>query len=237
MSHLNDDLDAMIQELRAQLPDAPPEMRPILEDQIKNLQQTKASLARAAPAMEENKRFRAPLSPEAMAFFRPEAPAPVPAWLPDDLARGAVAEPMLRCPQGAQIYAYEDSIGCAVPQGIGNIPIRHGLQLAFYKSSGRLSSQSWYEGGLLRWSIEYHPLGARSLVGFYADVERLSHLEHGLHTSFAPNGTITAQTAYVQGIRHGWTKLWEDDGYPIVATLYDRGRAVDEIGPEGRRPS
>jgi hypothetical protein len=234
MTTQDDDLEAMIAELRAQIPEAPAEMRPILEAQIQSVLHAQASLARAAPAMAETARLRPPLSPEAEAFFRPEPPAPVPSWLPDDLARAAVAPPMLRCPPGGQVYAHEDSVGCAVPQGFGTIPIRHGLQLAFYKS-GRLSSQSWYEGGLLRWSIEYHPLGARSLVGFYADVERLSHLEHGLHTSFAPNGTITAQTAFVQGVRHGWTKLWEDDGYPICATLHDRGRAVDEIGPDGRR--
>jgi hypothetical protein len=202
--------------------------------QIAATRNAQTMLRNAAPALAEMARHRPQLSPEVAAFFRPEAPAAVPVWLPDTLMRAAVTEPMLQAPRETRVYWDEDTVGCGIPQGQGSVPIVHGLQLFFYKS-GALQAQRFYDRGLLRWSVEYHPLGGRASVGFYASVERMVYLEHGLQTSYAPNGTIVSQSAWYQGTRHGWSKLWEDDGHPISATLYDRGRAVEAIGPDGSR--
>ena len=183
--------------------------------------------------MEANKQYRPKVSREVAAFFAPEAPAAVPAWLADSLRRSEATEAALRCPSGAQVYATEDAIGCAIPRG-GGIPVRHGLQLSFW-ASGLLNSQRLYDRGLLRWWIDYHPSGGRSSVGFYADVEPGTHLEHGLQTSFAPSGHVVSQGWFWNGKRHGWSKLWEDDGFPIRATLFDDGREVGTVLPDGTR--
>lgn len=229
-----EDLDAMIAQMQASLQDAPPEMRPILESQIQSLHQAKAMLERARPDIEANKQYRVPVPDAFRQFFTPEQPAPVPAWLPDSLLRGDITEPMMRCQPPARVYEHEDALECAIPTGLGNIPIRNGLSVGFYKS-GQLQYQRFYENGCIRWAIEWHPSGGRSSVGFYTDTEPRQHREHGVHTSFAPNGTITSQASFWHGTRHGWSKLWEDDGYPIVATLYDQGRDVEEILPSGER--
>lgn len=230
-----DELRASIQELEVSLHTAPPEMRPIMEQQIQSLRQACAMLERVQPQIEQNKQHRPALTPEVAAFFRPEPPAAVPAWVPDHMTRDALTEEWLRCPPGSQIYWLEESVGCAVPQGPGSVPIRNGLGLQFTTATRRLESQRYYENGLLRWSVDYHATGGRSQVGFYAATERLSYPEHGLHTRYAPNGTVTSQTTYVNGVPHGWSKLWEDDGFPIGATLYDQGRAIETVLPDGSR--
>lgn len=232
-----DDLQASIRELEASLPGAPPEMRGLVEQQIQALRSAADMLARAQPQIEAQKQQRVPLSAELAAYFRPEPPAPVPSWVPDDTPRSAVTEAWLHPAPGVKVYFDTDTVGCAIPQGPGSVPIRHGLELRFYTSTGRLESQRFYEQGLLRWAVEYHATGGRALVAFYAATERLSYPEHGLVTRFSPNGTVTSQQYYERGVLHGWAKHWEDDGYPIAATLYDGGRAVESVLPDGsRRP-
>lgn len=237
MATQEDDLAASIRELEASLASAPPEMRPLLVQQIEALRSAGDMLARARPEIEKNAARRVALTPEVAAFFRPEPPAAVPAWIPDDMPRGAVTEEWMRAWPGVKVYFDTDSVGCAIPQGPGQVPIRHGLELGFYSSTGRLQHQRFYEQGLLRWSVDYHVTGGRSLAGFYAATERLSYPEHGLITRFAPNGTVTSQQHYDRGVLHGWAKHWEDDGYPIVATLHDRGRTIESVYPDGSRRS
>lgn len=229
-----EDLDAMIAQLQATLRDATPEMRPLIESQIQSLQQVKGMLERARPEMEANRQYRVPVPDAFRQFFTPEQPVAVPAWLPDSLRRGDVTEAMMRCQPPARVYEHDDALECAIPTGPGRFPIRSGLSVGFY-ASGILRWQRFYESGCARWAIEWHPSGGRSSVGLYTDTEPRQHREHGVHTSFAPNGTITAQATYWHGTRHGWSKLWEDDGYPISATLYEQGRAVEEILPSGER--
>lgn len=229
-----DDLTAMIDELRASLKSAPPEMRSIVESQIQSLEQSKSMLERARPQMEANKQYRVPVAESFRPFFTPEPLVAVPAWLPDTLARGEVTEAMMRCQPPARVYEHEDALVCAIPSGLGNIPVRNGLSVGFY-STGRLQWQRFYENGCLRWAIEWHPSGNRSSMGFYSDAEPRQYREHGAQTGFAPNGTIISQAVFWHGTRHGWTKLWEDDGYPISATLYEQGRAVEDVLPSGER--
>jgi hypothetical protein len=221
-------------ELEASLAAAPPEMRPIVEQQIQAVRSAAAMLEAATPQMEEMRRHRAPVVPELAAFFTPVAPPAVPAWLPDTITRGQLSAADLRCPSGASLYDTGDVIGCALPRGPGSIPIRHGLQLHFM-STGALQSQSVYEQGLLRWAVHYHATGGRSTFGFYADREPRVHLAHGLHTWLASNGAVVSQSEWQEGRRHGWTKLWEDDGHPIGATRYEHDRQVESRLPDGRR--
>lgn len=232
MSSQKHDMEAMIAELEASLADAPPEMRGILEQQIASCKNTIAMLDRAEPAISELRAQRAPLRDDVRAFFTPESPADVGAWLPDDLQSLHVTEDMLRCPRGAQVYALEGAYECAIPAAPGLIPVRHGLSIGFYHHGG-LKSQRFYDQGRIRWAIEYHASGGRESVAFYSDDEPRQHREHGLLTRFAPNGTIVAQTYYWHGTQHGWSKLWEEDGYPISATLYKEGRRVEDYLPTG----
>lgn len=237
MSALHDETQALIEEMEASLATTPPEMRQIVLDQIKNLRDSLRMLEKATPQMEANKQFRPALSEAARAFFTP-APGPeIPTWIPDTLVRSQAGAALMRCPPGAQVYEDEDSLVCAVPQGIGSIPRRQGLSLAFYRS-GRLRSQGFYEQGLMRWSISYHAVGGRETFGLWADRIEREHLNHGLHTTMTSTGVVTAQTYWHVGVRHGWTKLWEEDGFPIGATLYDQGREIDHVLADGsRRPS
>jgi hypothetical protein len=226
------DMEAMIAELEASLADAPPEMRSILEQQIVSCKQAMRMLEKAMPAIEMQQQSRAPLRDDIHAFFTPEAPAQVGEWLPDDVQFADVTEEMLHCPQGARVYALDDAYECAIPAGIGAIPVRHGLSISFYHH-GRLRSQRFYDQGRLRWAIEWHPSGKRDSIGMYSDDEPRQHREHGLITRFAPNGTIISQSHHWHGTRHGWSKLWEDDGYPISATLYREGQMCEEVLPNG----
>jgi hypothetical protein len=199
MTTLRDELVATVRELEAILATASPSMRPLIEQQIAALRHTIELLESVAPALAEHAQSRPPLSPEDAVFFRPELPAEVPSWIPDTVTRSAVSDALMRCPPGARVYAFEDSIGCALPRPGSSVPLRHGLQLWFH-SNGRLRSQSYYEQSLSRWAIAYHLTGGRERVGWYADREPMVYLEHGLHTRFAPNGTIVAQAHYVAGM-------------------------------------
>ena len=231
MSSQKHELEAMMAELEASLADAPPEMRGILEQQIASCKNTIALLQRAEPAMAAHA-TRPPLRDDVRAFFTPEAAVDVGAWLPDDLQWSHVTEDMLRCPQGARVYAMDGAYECAFPAVPGSIPVRHGLSISFYHHGG-LKAQRFYDQGRLRWAIEYHASGGRESVAFYSDDEPRQHREHGLFTRFAPNGTIVAQTYHWHGTRHGWSKLWEDDGFPISATLYKEGRESEQYMPTG----
>ena len=237
MATQRDELQASIRELEAALGSAPAEMRPLLEQQIQALKDAGALLERAEPEIAKNQAQWVPLSPELAAWFAPVPPVVVPTWIPDDTHRAAVTEAWMRPTEGVRVYVDEDSVGCAVPTGPGSVPIREGLSLTFHRSTGRLESQRFYQQGLLRWSVDYHATGGRALSGFYAATERLSYPEHGLITRFAPNGTVVSQQHYDRGVLHGWAKHWEEDGYPVCATLYDGGRAVETVLPDGsRRP-
>lgn len=231
MTSRSQDLQASIAELEALLAGADAESRPLLERQLAALRQTMALLeaAEAAPAMP-----RPVLSESLRGFFTPEPPAALPVWVPDTLTRAEVTDEMMRCPPEARVYPDEDGVGCAIPQPSGP-PFRHGLELAFHRSTGRLRSQRFFENRLLVWAVEYHPSGGRASLGAYAPGERLEYPEEGLHTSFAPNGTIVSQTSYRAGVRHGWSKMWDDDGAAIGATRYDAGVAVEEVLPDGTR--
>jgi hypothetical protein len=234
MATQKEDAEALVRELEAMLPDAAPEMRTILTQQIQNGRSAIAMLDAAAPSLEELRQVRPVLSAELRHWFTPEPCAEVPAWIADSQKRREMDPQLLRCPDGATIYDDADDIGCAISRGAGQIPTRHGLQLLFW-SSGNLKAQRFYDTRLLRWAVEYHASGGRSSVGFYADVEPFVHLEQGLQTQYAPNGVVTAQTHFVSGVRHGWSKLWEDDGFPIGSTRYENGTVVESIYPDGSR--
>ncbi|MBK8255789.1 MAG: hypothetical protein IPK82_24375 [Polyangiaceae bacterium] len=237
MSALADETQALLDDLIASLPTAPPEMRPIVEAQIRNAQDSLRMLKSVEPQMAQNKQFRPQLTPQVQAFFTSAAGPDIPTWVADTLMRSDVSEHILRCPQGARVYEDELNAGCAIPRGIGSIPMRQGISLAFYHS-GRLRSQAFYERGLLRWSISYHANGGRENRGLYCDRVEREHLAHGLHTTQCSTGAVTAQSYWHLGIHHGWTKLWEEDGFPIGATLYEQGREIDWVMSDGsRRPS
>jgi hypothetical protein len=233
MATTDDDLLAMRRELEAQLASAPPEMRALLEQQIQALDHAAGMLSAAAPAIAEQRSRRPDLTPELRAFFTPSPPAPVPVWIPDDTTRASVTPELLRCPPEAKVYTLDDSIGCAIPRG-GGIPTPHGLTLSFW-ASGSLAAQRYYEHGLTRWAVEYHPSGGRASIGFWIDREPKVYLEQGLHTAYHPSGVVSSESCWENGVRHGWTKLWEDDGCPIGATLYEHGRQGEQILPDGTR--
>lgn len=236
MSAFREETLALIEEMEASLATTPPEMQQIVRDQIKNLRDSIRMLDGVTPQIEEAKRHRPVLSDAVRAFFTP-APGPeIPTWVADTTVRQQASASIMRCPTGAQVYEDEESLVCAVPQGLGTIPTRQGLSLGFYPS-GRLRSQAMYEQGLLRWSVSYHATGDRESYGFFADRVEREHLYHGLWTALSSNGIVTAQTYWHGGIRHGWVKLWEEDGYPIGATLYDQGREVDHLLADGTRPA
>lgn len=235
MDALQAETQALLDEMIASLPSTPPEMRPIVEAQIQNLKNSLRALEKAAPAMEANKQYRPAVSPQMRAFFTPEQGPVIPTWVPDTLTRSLASTKVMRCPPGARVYEEAESLVCAVPQGIGAIPVRNGLSLGFYHSE-RLRSQGYYEQGLLRWSISYHANGGRETFGFYADRAPREHLAHGLHTTLASSGRVITQAHYQFGQRHGWTKIWEEDGYPVSATLYERDRQMDQLLPDGSRP-
>lgn len=233
MTSAGDDLLALRRELEAQLASSPPEMRALLEQQIRALENAHRLLAGAAPAIAEQRRQRPELPPELRAFFTPVPPAPVPAWIADSVTRASVTPDMLRCPPEAKVYALDTNVGCAIPAG-GGIPTAHGLTLSFWPTGG-LAAQRCYEHGLLRWSIEYHASGGRASAGFFVDREPKVHVEQGLQTGYHPSGVVSSQSEWQSGVRHGWTKLWEEDGFPIGATRYDAGREVEHVYADGTR--
>lgn len=236
MSATQDEMLASIRELEALLPEADPATRALLQSQIEAMHQTLALLERTEPDREAMKRLRPALGPEVQAFFTPEPPAQVPAWLPDTLHRSALHEGMMRCPPGARVYALDDGLSCSIPGEPGvSRSVAHGLTVTFH-ATGRLRAQRFYERGMVRWSIEYHASsGAREKVSFYAATEPLSYPEHGLSTSYSAHGVVISQAWYHQGVHHGWHKIWEEDGFPVVATLYNNGQQIETVYPNGER--
>jgi hypothetical protein len=215
----------------------PEEVRSLLIQQIDSLRSIAKTLRDVLPSALETRAHRRPIAPELASLFRPEAPAEIPTWIQDDILRSHVTEASMRCPPGCRIYATERSIGCAIPGVPGHsAALGHGLTLHF-RSTGRLSSQSFYERGLLRWAIHYHFTGGRDTAGFYASTEPKTYVEQGVMTRWSPNGTIVSQASYVGGIKHGWERLWEEDGHPIVATRYANGQVLEQILPDGSRSS
>lgn len=232
---MDDDTTALLAELEAELAHADDESRPLLAQQISALRDATQALERVRAAAPPAP--RAALTAEMAAFFTPEPPAEVPTWLADDLQRGALELHALRCPPGARVYEHDEEVGCGIAAAPGEVGVRHGLQLGFYRASGRLKYQRFYERGLCRWAVEYHASGGRAQVAFYVDDERFQYRVHGIHTAFASNGTIVSQAHHFGGVQHGWAKLWEPDGYPIAATLHVEGREIETVLPDGsRRP-
>lgn len=228
------ELEAQIAELEAMIASSPPDQAALLQQSLQSARQA-ADMLRRIEGANPAPAARPPLHPEVAAFFRPEPPAPVPAWLPDGLTRADVTEPMLRCPPGARVYVLDNGFSCAIAGQAGvRLSAPHGLSIGFHPT-GRLASQRFYEHGLCRWSVEHHPNGARSQVGFYADQKEKDFVEHGLHTQYSLDGVVKSQATFWYGVRHGWSKQWEDDGYPIIATLYENGRAVEQVTPDGAR--
>jgi len=228
-----EELHASIRSLEAELPTAPPEMRSILLTQIDSLKQTIAMFQAAAPHMEAAKAHRPQVAPHLVEWFRPIPAVSVPAWIPDGIHRSQVDASMMRAPPGARVYEDARGISCAYPGEKGvSLAVVNGLALSF-DAEGRLQWQTFYENGCARWSIGYHSNGQRASVGFYASTEPHEFIEHGLHTRYAFDGTVVAQAEYVNGRLHGWQKLWEEDGYPIVGTHYVDGREVESVRPDG----
>lgn len=226
------EMDAAIAELQASQAEASPDQRKALARQVTSLENAKKMQRLVDEASASNK-ARRPTVPEAQkAFFTPVAVTKLPAWLPDTLTRAQAKEDALKCPAGARVYADAHSLECRIP---AQVPVPHGLALWFYKSTGRLKAQRYYEKGLLRWAISYHHTGGRDSEGRYDDVKPKQHRESGLHTGYAPNGTIVRQAEYASGVLQGWTRLWEDDGYPMAATRYENGSSVERREPSGSK--
>ncbi|REG22832.1 hypothetical protein ATI61_11837 [Archangium gephyra] len=230
------ELEASIAELKASREEAPEAMKKGLDRQIAALQDAIKLQQMTDTANEQNKSRRPQLTAEQKAFFTPVAPAKVPSWIPDTLTRAQLTEEMMKCPAGARVFADKHDMDCRKPPtSKAGVPQPHGLALWFYKSTGKLKAQRYYENGLLRWDISYHTTGARSSQGFYDNEKPKQDRETGLHTSYAPNGSIVRQAEYKSGKLQGWSKLWEDDGYPMSATRYEDHKSVEMVGPTGKK--
>lgn len=230
------ELEASIAELKASREEAPENMKKALDQQIVSLQEAIKLQQMTDTANEQNKSRRLQLTAEQKAFFTPVAPAKVPSWIPDTLTRAQLTEDMLKCPAGTRVFAEKHAMDCRKPPtSRGGIPQPHGLALWFYKSTGKLKAQRYYENGLLRWNISYHLTGGRASEGLYDNEKPKVDRETGLHTSYAPNGTIVRQAEYKAGKLQGWSKLWEDDGFPMSATRYEDGKAVETYGEAARK--
>jgi hypothetical protein len=228
------ELEASIKNLEASLKTADSAARPILEQQIENLRSTILLLRQVTPDIEAAKAKRPVLSAHLRELFTPLPPANVPAWIADQTTRGDITEEAMRCPPTARVYADATSVSCAIPGEPGaSSSVAHGLALRFGQD-GRLAEQTLYEHGLVRWSIGYHATGGRYRVGFYASTAPKTYPEHGLHTRYAPSGVVVAQTEWVNGTKHGWEKLWEEDGYPIVGVRYAAGKEIERVLPDNR---
>lgn len=223
-----EDLVLSINELKATLADAPEQMRPIVEQQIRNLESTLALLDKHQPAIDHQRANRRPVDSAVQAYFVYDQLPAIAQSIPNGVRRDQVTEAMMSCPAGAQVYWLEHAIECAVQGAEGTIPKRHGLSVGFYES-GSQQYQRMYDRGCLRWAIDYYANGHCETWSYYSDVASGQHRPHGLFTRFAPNGVIIAQSWYWDGVHHGWSRLWEDDGYPIVATYYNNGTITQEV--------
>jgi hypothetical protein len=230
------ELDATIAELKASRASASPENQKILDRQIESLENAKKMQLQVDEANEKNKALRPKLNDKAKAFFTPVPAVKPPTWIPDTLTRSEFKDEMLKCPAGAKVFADETSAECRTPPAQrGGIPTPHGLALWFYKSTGKLKAQRFYEKGLLRWDVSYHLTGGRDSEALYDDAKPKEHHQNGLVTGYAPNGTIVRQAEYKSGVLQGWSKLWEDDGFPLGASRYENGKTVETIGPTGEK--
>ncbi|HYH97951.1 hypothetical protein [Hyalangium sp.] len=230
------ELEASIAELKASREEAPENMKGLVDRQLESLQQAIKMQQMVDTANEQNKARRAQVPADQKAFWTPVAPAKVPSWISDTQTRAELKDGMLKCPEGTKVYAEKHAVDCRLPPtSRGGIPKPHGLALWFYKSTGKLKAQRYYENGLLRWDISYHTIGGRSSEGLYDNEKPKVDRENGLHTSYAPNGTITRQAEYKSGQLQGWSKQWEDDGYPSTATRYENNKQVEMIGPTGQK--
>ncbi|MCP3136832.1 toxin-antitoxin system YwqK family antitoxin [Pyxidicoccus xibeiensis] len=224
------ELDAAIVELKASQAEAPANMKDGVARQVTALENSKKLQQMVDDANAQTKAHRPALTEEQKSFFTPVAPEKLPVWIPDTLTRAQAKEDMLKCPAGAKVFADAHALDCRIPGPRGSIPMPHGLALWFYKSTGKLKGQRFYENGLLRWAIAYHHTGGRDTEGRYDDAKPKQHREHGLHTGYAPNGTVIRQAEYTSGVLQGWSRVWEDDGYPMGATRYEKGKNVERRG-------
>lgn len=230
------ELEASIAELKASREEAPDNMKGALDRQVESLRQAIKLQQTVEEANEANKARRPQVPEDQKAFWTPVAPTKVPSWIPDTQTRAGLKDEMLKCPAGTRVFAEKHGVDCRrPPTSLGGIPQPHGLALWFYKSTGKLKAQRYYENGLLRWDISYHTTGGRSSEGLYDNEKPKMDRENGLHTSYAPNGTIVRQAEYKSGMLQGWSKLWEDDGYPASATRYENNKSVEMIGPTGKK--
>lgn len=229
------ELDATIRELEASLAEAAPESRELLLRQLSALHDTRAMWVRLGPEMAAVRAARPALSPELRAFFTPDPIVPVPAWIPDHALAHQIPDGALSPTPGTRVYREDRSASVAIPGRHGESrAIAHGLALHFFHD-GRLAAQRFYEQGLLRWSIDYHATGGRAHSGHYLARERFEYPEHGQHTRWSPGGAVIFQGYYREGRAHGWTRHWEEDGYPIGATLFVDGTARESVLPDGSR--
>jgi hypothetical protein len=228
-----DETEAQIRNLEITIASAPPEQQRQLRDVIESLRSSQKLRDMVAPTRAQQEANRAPLEPDVKAFFTPEPPTPIPTWVPDATPKHDVTDAMMRCPSGAKVYRLDTSISCGIPRG-GGVPISHGLDLGFHPD-GSLQHQDYYEDDLLKWSIHYHATHGRAREGFYADRAPLEQRDHGLVTQYDVNGGITSQQHFVEGVAHGWQKIWERDGYPVGAWLHEDGRIVEEVSATGVR--
>ncbi|MFO0652616.1 MAG: hypothetical protein U0326_40750 [Polyangiales bacterium] len=229
------ELQSAIEDLERALADAPDAMRAILSQQIEASRAALALLDASAAVTREWPAADAPMGPQLRALFAPDEAEPPPAWIDDATTRDTLRDADLRCAQGAKVYRDADSVSCALAGEAGvRMSVPHGLSVTF-RHDGGMASQSLYDRGRLRWSITYHPNGRRESEGLYASDEPKQYLEHGLHTRYAMNGAVVSQCRWVAGRRHGWLKLWEDDGRPISATRYLDGREVERVLPSDER--
>jgi hypothetical protein len=227
------ELDASIREIRLAIEQGNAEAKQQLAPSLQALLDARAMLVRAMPAMEETAKYRPQLDEALRRFFTPEPAAQVPAWLPDTLRLDHVRDDMMRAPEGTRIYRTERTVSVCIPRH-GGWPVRHGLEVTFHYD-GSLQHQTFHEQGLIRWGIRYHAAGGREQVGFYSSREEKEYREHGLHTHYAANGIVTGQHNYQDGLQHGWSKIWDDDGHPVSAVLFDHGKRVEEVYPNGER--
>ncbi len=227
------ELEAQIRELEA-LVERDPSSKAQIDAQVKNLRSVQELLRKNAPAMDANRAARPPLSAEMKTFFTPLTPVAIPTWFPDTTLHSEVKVEEMRCPTGAKVYSSPSSINCSIPGVPGHsLAVSHGLALGF-DTSGKLSSQSFFERGDLKWEIRYHLTGGREKVGFYGGgTEETDSREQGVQTRFSPSGVVIAQTEYVNGKKNGWRKAWEADGYPIGATRYRSDVEVESALPNG----
>lgn len=229
------ELRSAIDDLERALADAPDEMRATLSQQITASRAALALLDASTAGTRNTPTREAPLGPQLRALFTPDEPEAPPAWIDDAVTHDTLRDDDLRCAHGVRVYRDGDTVSCAIAGEAGvRMSVPHGLTLTF-RHDGRIASQSLYDHGRLRWSITYHSNGRRESEGLYASEEPKQYLEHGLHTRYAMNGAIVSQCRWVGGMRHGWLKLWEDDGRPISAVRYVNDREVERVLPVAER--